>query len=131
MTQDHPSPCKCKISSISIPEYRCKFCSYAFTIPNSLIKHETKLYQCKKTRKAPLDVCRICGVTFESVESCRKHDTGQDIEYKIFPTMESQSNFKTVSIPGKVAVDVRGFWQKSQKRMKEILQNTTHTRQLC
>ena len=38
--------------------------------------------------------------------------------------MESQSNFKTVSIPGKGAADVRGFWQKSQKRMKEILQNS-------
>ena len=35
--------------------------------------------------------------------------------------MEAQSNFKTDSIPGDGAVDVRGFWVKSQKRMMEIL----------
>ena len=38
--------------------------------------------------------------------------------------MEAQSNFKTVSIPGDGAVDVRRFWGKSQKRIKGILQSS-------
>ena len=38
--------------------------------------------------------------------------------------MEAQSNFETVSIEGKGAADVRGFWAKSQKKIKEILRNS-------
>ena len=48
------------------------------------------------------------------------------MEHKIFAlyTMQAQSNFKTVSIPGDGAVDVRRFWGKSHKRIKDILQHS-------
>ena len=46
------------------------------------------------------------------------------IKYFLIYTMEAQSNFKTVSISGEGAVDVRGFGLKSQKKIKEILRNS-------
>ena len=48
------------------------------------------------------------------------------MEHKIFAlyTMQARSNFKTVSIPGDGAVDVRRFWGISHKRIKDILQNS-------
>ena len=46
------------------------------------------------------------------------------IKYFLIYTMEAQSNFKTVSIPGEGTVDVRGFWGKSQKKIREVLRNS-------
>ena len=46
------------------------------------------------------------------------------MEHKIFLlyTMRLQNNFKTTSIPGDGAVDVRRFWGASHKKIKSVLQ---------
>ena len=41
--------------------------------------------------------------------------------------MQAQSNFKTVSIPGDGAVDVRRFWGKSHKRIKGSIYRSSLT----
>ena len=46
--------------------------------------------------------------------------------HKIFVlyTMRTQNSFKTVSIPGDGVADVRRFWGKSHKRIKEVIQSS-------
>ena len=47
------------------------------------------------------------------------------MEHKIFPlyTMKLKNNFKTTSIPGDGAVDVRRFWGLSHKKIKGVLKD--------